>query len=195
MGTRSQAFIVVPLAIGTLIGLFVALGCLLVGALGIPARLHMPLLLRAAGAGPLALGAACMAWLFRYRSPLAVLVSTYLSIQRALRGEIPQKALPSTEPLILQGPQRHVRHPMYFAVVVIWLGWWLLLDYTLVLFMTFFFLLWFTLVVIRFEERELKALFAERYQAYAEAVPMIFPSLRPRWPLPSPSEALRKGSN
>ena len=71
---------------------------------------------------------------------------------------------------------------MYFAVVAMLLGWWLLLDYTVLLFVALFFLLWFTLVVIRFEERELKALFGEPYEAYARAVPKIFPSLKPSWP-------------
>ena len=70
---------------------------------------------------------------------------------------------------------------MYFAVVVLFLGWWLLLDYTLLLFMALLFLLWFTLVVIRFEEQELRALFGEEYEAYARAVPKFFPSWKARW--------------
>ena len=71
---------------------------------------------------------------------------------------------------------------MYFAVVVLLLGWWLLVDYTFLLFMTFFFFLWFNLVVIRFEEQELKVLYPEEYAAYAKAVPRFFPCLRRRWP-------------
>jgi protein-S-isoprenylcysteine O-methyltransferase Ste14 len=102
-------------------------------------------------------------------------------MRKASRKSLPQKVLARTEPLILRGPQRHVRHPLYFAVIVLLLGWWLLLDYTLLLLMALLFFLWFTVVVIRFEEQELRALFGEEYEAYAEAVPMIFPSLKPRW--------------
>jgi protein-S-isoprenylcysteine O-methyltransferase Ste14 len=70
---------------------------------------------------------------------------------------------------------------LYFAVVIILLGWWLVLDYTFLLFMATFFFLWFNLVVIRFEERELKALYPEEYETYANTVPRFFPSLRSRW--------------
>ena len=65
--------------------------------------------------------------------------------------------------------------------MVIVVGWWLLLDRTLVLFMAFLFFLWFNFVVIRFEERELRALFGEQYEAYAKAVPRFIPSLRRKW--------------
>ena len=71
---------------------------------------------------------------------------------------------------------------MYFAVVVLLVGWWLVLDYTFVLLMAFFFFLWFNLVIIRFEEAELMALYGEQYAAYVQAVPKFFPSLRRRWP-------------
>jgi protein-S-isoprenylcysteine O-methyltransferase Ste14 len=71
---------------------------------------------------------------------------------------------------------------MYFAVVVLLLGWWLVLDYTLILLLAVFFFLWFTLVVIQFEELELRTLFGEEYEAYTRAVPMIFPSPRSKWP-------------
>jgi protein-S-isoprenylcysteine O-methyltransferase Ste14 len=47
---------------------------------------------------------------------------------------------------------------VFRRVVALFLGWWLLLDFTLLLFMAFLFFLWFHLVVIRFEEKELKAL-------------------------------------
>ena len=70
---------------------------------------------------------------------------------------------------------------MYFAVVVLLLGWWLVLDYTFLLFMAFLFFLWFNLVVIRFEEKELRALYREEYETYAKSVPRFFPSLKRRW--------------
>jgi protein-S-isoprenylcysteine O-methyltransferase Ste14 len=67
---------------------------------------------------------------------------------------------------------------MYFAVVVMVLGWWLVLDYTFLLLLAGLLTLWFNLVVIRFEERELRAIFAQQYEAYAKSVPKFIPSLR-----------------
>ena len=180
MRTREQALIVVPLIIGTLICVFAVIGYVVAGALGIPVRLHLPVMMRAAGVGVLAFGFAFMGWIFKYRSPVEIIISTYVTMRKSIRGAPPQEKSARTEPLILRGPQRHVRHPLYFAVVVLFLGWWLLLDYTFLLFMALLFLLWFTMVVIRFEEQELRALFGEEYEAYARAVPMILPSLRPR---------------
>jgi protein-S-isoprenylcysteine O-methyltransferase Ste14 len=181
MERRGQALIVVPLIIGVLTGAFAILGRFMVGALGIPVRLHIPTVMRAASVGVLAFGFVFLGWLFRYRSPVEILISTYLTMRKASRVTLPDEALGRTEPLVLRGPQRHVRHPLYFAVVVILFGWWLLLDYTFLLLMALLFFLWFTVVVIRFEEQELMALFGEEYEAYARVVPMIFPSLRPRW--------------
>jgi protein-S-isoprenylcysteine O-methyltransferase Ste14 len=65
--------------------------------------------------------------------------------------------------------------------VVLLFGWWLVLAYTFLLFMAFFFFLWFNLVVIRFEEKELRALYGKQYETYAKTVPRFFPSLKCRW--------------
>lgn len=93
----------------------------------------------------------------------------------------PQKETPQgTEPLILEGPRRCLRHTLYFAAVLNFMGWWLLIDFTLLLFMALFFFLWFTLVMIPFQEKELRELFGEEYGEYTRAVPMFFPALRPK---------------
>ena len=65
--------------------------------------------------------------------------------------------------------------------MVLLLGWWLVLDYTFLLFTALLFFLWFNIVVIRFEEKELKALYREEYETYAKSVPRFFPSLKCRW--------------
>jgi protein-S-isoprenylcysteine O-methyltransferase Ste14 len=156
------------------------LGYLLGYALGIPDRFHLSPAIRAAGVAVLGLGFAILGWILRYRKPGEILVSTYVTMRKKIRGAPPEEQSSRSEPLILQGPQRYVRHPLYFADVVLLLGWWLALDYTFLLFMTFFFFLWFNLVVIRFEEKELKALYPKEYEAYAKAVPRFFPSLKCR---------------
>jgi protein-S-isoprenylcysteine O-methyltransferase Ste14 len=181
MGSRQQALIVVPLIISVLTGAFGVIGYFMEIAFGMPSRLCMPPALRGVGVIVLALGFFFMGWLFRYRKPAEILASTYVTIRKSIRGIQPDDASDRTEPLILQGPQRHVRHPLYFAVVVLFIGWWLALDYTFLLFMAFLFFLWFNLVVIRFEEKELKALYREEYETYAKSVPRFFPSLKCKW--------------
>jgi len=181
MGLRQQALIVVPLIISVLAGAFGVLGYFMEIAFGMPSRLCMPPALRGVGVIVLALGFLFMGWLFRYRKPAEILASTYVTMRKSIRRTRPDDASARAEPLILQGPQRHVRHPLYFAVVVLLLGWWLVLDCTFLLFMAFLFFLWFNLVVIRFEEKELKALYREEYETYAKSVPRFFPSLKCRW--------------
>lgn len=182
MSLKCRAMIVVPLAIVALATTFGAIGWILVRWLGLPVRFQMPWPLRAGGIVVLGLGLAILGWLSKYRRPGDVLVSTYMSMRQCLRKTASPQSDARIEPLVFQGPQRHVRHPMYFAVVLLWLGWWLVLDYTFVLLLAFFFFLWFNLVVIRFEEAELMTLYSEQYAAYAKAVPRFFPSLRRRWP-------------
>jgi len=181
MRIRQQSLIVIPLIISVLAGAFGILGYFIGIAFGMPGRLCMPPALRGVGVVVLALGFLFMGWVFRYRKPAEILTSTYVTMRKSIRRMRPDDASARTEPLILQGPQRHVRHPLYFAVVVILLGWWLVLDYTFILFTAFLFFLWFNLVVIRFEEKELKALYREEYEAYAKSVPRFFPSWKCRW--------------
>ena len=181
MSIRQQSLIVVPFIIGTLASAFSILGYYIGIALGMPGRLCMPPALRAVGIVVLALGFLLMGWLFRYRKPIDILVSTYVTIRKSFKRTRPDEASARTEPLIVQGPQRHVRHPLYFAVVVLFLGWWMVLDCTFLLFTAFLFFLWFNAVVIRFEEKELQALYKEDYETYAKSVPRFFPSSRCRW--------------
>jgi protein-S-isoprenylcysteine O-methyltransferase Ste14 len=181
VGTRKQALVVVPLVIATLTGVFAVVGLFVVTALGIAKHLQMPPSVRVVGIGTLALGFAFMAWIFRYRSPVEIVTSTYETMRNAGRPLAAQRTSARTEPLVVLGPHRHVRHPLYFAVVVLFVGWWLLLGYTVLVIMAILFLIWFRMVVIRFEERELRMLFAD-YDAYSKAVPTLFPSLTARWP-------------
>jgi protein-S-isoprenylcysteine O-methyltransferase Ste14 len=181
MSTQLQAVLVVPLIILALCAAFAAIGCLLDYVLGIPARLQMPWAVRASGLVVLGIGFALLGWLAKYRKPLDVLVSTYVTIHKSIRKTAEEEPAGRSEPLVLRGPQRHVRHPMYFAVFVMVCGWWLVIDYTFIMWMAVFFYLWFNFVVIRFEEAELMALYGQEYVEYVKAVPRFFPSLRKKW--------------
>jgi protein-S-isoprenylcysteine O-methyltransferase Ste14 len=182
MGLKLRALFVVPCLILTLCSLFGLAGYFLGRICGIPDSFHFPWIVHVLGAIVLAAGFAMIAWIWRYRKPVDILVSTYVTIYKNVRRTPPENPSARTEPLVLEGPQRYVRNPMYFAVVLLWLGWWLVADCTFLLLMAFFFFLWFNLVVIRVEERELRALYGEEYEKYARAVPRFFPSWKSRWP-------------
>jgi len=119
MNARRQALIVVPSVICVLASAFGVVGYFLGIAVGLPTRCSMPPLLRGFGVVVLGLGFLFLGWLFRYRKPGEVITSTYVSMRNAVKGPRTDETCSRTEPLVLLGPQRHVRHPMYFAVVVL----------------------------------------------------------------------------
>ncbi len=180
MVTKKQAFLMVPLVISVLIVIFGLIGNLIGIVFGLPTRLGLPLPVRAFGVIVLLAGFLLLVWVFSYRKPVDVMVSTFLTMRKVITGTLTKDKSARTEPLVLEGPQRYVRHPMYFAVVVLVLGWWLVLDYTFVLLMAGLLILWFNLVVIRFEEQELRAVFGEQYESYSKSVPRFIPSFRRR---------------
>ncbi|MDP2422751.1 MAG: isoprenylcysteine carboxylmethyltransferase family protein [Bacteroidales bacterium] len=174
------ALIVVPLLVGLLLYAFCGLGHLLGSALGIPARLGLPLAFRFTGLLALAVGFGILAWLFKHRSPFDVIVSTYITLTKSLTKVGLDEHAVRSEHLVITGPHRFVRHPLYSAVIILVAGWWLVLDYTFLLFCVGFLTVWFNLVVAPFEERELRALFGAQYEAYARATPRFLPSIRRR---------------
>jgi len=182
MNIKLKAVLTVPLLIGFFVCVIGLLGYLTGRILMIPVRLGMPSAVRFFGIAVLLSGFLFMGWLFKYRRPGEILVSTYVTIRKAVMRIQPEAISKRTESLILTGPQMHVRHPLYFAVVLLLLGWWLTLDYTFILLMAIAFFLWYNLVVIPFEEKELKALYPKEYEKYIKAVPRFFPSIKPRWP-------------
>ena len=181
MENRWKALFIAPSVICVLIAVYTAATYLAMRFLGIPFHLELPPAMRLAGAPLLLLGLAFLFWTFRCRRFQDVAESTYLMMRGVVRG-MAFDGSERVEPLNLDGPHRYVRHPMYFGIVATFLGWWMLLDRTLILLVTVVFLVWFMFVVIPLEERELRALYGDEYRAYAACVPMIVPSVRARWP-------------
>lgn len=181
MNTQQKALVAVPIMVFAITSIFGMLGLFFGSVLGLPSRLGVPVFIRGCGVLVLFSGFSLMGWLLKYRTPIEIITSTYESMQKA-RKRTPQcNAGARTETLVFHGPQRYVRHPMYLAVVLLFAGCWLVLDYTLLLFMASFFLLWFNLVVIQFEEKELKALYGIEYEVYVKTVPRFFPLLGRKW--------------
>jgi protein-S-isoprenylcysteine O-methyltransferase Ste14 len=171
---RTKALLWVPMAVSAVLMLFLALGYLVVAILGIPPTLGFVLHVRLFGALPLVVGFLFLLWLFRYRKPADILVSTYVTFSK-VRGVSLEKPLGRTEPLVIRGPHRYVRHPLYLGVVLLVLSFWVLLDYTLLLFSAILLLLWFNFVVAPFEEKELRAMFGDHYGQYSREVPRMIP--------------------
>jgi protein-S-isoprenylcysteine O-methyltransferase Ste14 len=84
-----------------------------------------------------------------------------------------------TRHLVVTGLYRHVRNPMYVAVVAVILGQGLLLGNVSVLWYTVLVWLVFHLFVLAYEEPTLRATFATEYDAFRANVPRWVPRLRP----------------
>ena len=175
MRTGVRAIILVPIIVLIVLVAFLTVGYLLTIAFRIPPRLNFPLFIRSIGVLTLLSGALFFRWLFNFRRPVDILISTYVSFSKARRKLDLKERSGRTEPLVVRGPYKYVRHPLYSGVVLLLVGWWLLVDYSFLLLSTILLLLWFNYVVAPFEEKELRAIFGEEYEKYAKEVPRIIP--------------------
>jgi protein-S-isoprenylcysteine O-methyltransferase Ste14 len=156
------------------LGLF-TLASVATNLLGLPASFDPPLALRLTGAVMLVTGVAFASWLLRYRSPLTMITSTYYTFSKMFARAPMSKLEGRTEPLVVEGPQKYVRNPLYFAATTLFFGWALVWGGTALLVGAAFVLVWFALVQIPFEEKELRAIFGEEFVRYAAEVPMLIP--------------------
>ena len=178
-GVRKAAAVAFPIIVMIVSALF-AISYLLSGLLGLPNTLSPPLALRLVGCAVIVAGLAVAEWIFRYRSPADMIVSTYITFTKAFSRSRISEGAGRAEPLVIIGPQRYVRNPLYFGVVVMVLGWALLTAYSFIFVAAVVFLLWFGLVMITFDERELRALFGEEWVRYSERTPMLIPLTKRR---------------
>ncbi len=84
--------------------------------------------------------------------------------------------------LVVRGPYRYTRNPMYLGGGAIWLGWSVFYGSAII---ASAFLIWVAVTnfaVIPWEERSLEKAFGEGYRQYRDAVPRWIP--RPRGGLP-----------
>jgi protein-S-isoprenylcysteine O-methyltransferase Ste14 len=173
-GRAKAAAVALPIITALIVALF-ALSYGISVALGLPSSLNLPAPVRIIGAIISVLGLSMITWTFRQRSPGSVIVSTYITFNKALRRILPAEKAGRTEQLVVIGPQRYTRNPLYFGVMVMVLGWALFGAYSFVFVATLVLLIWFTLVLIPFEERELRALFGYEWVRYSQETPMLIP--------------------
>ena len=77
--------------------------------------------------------------------------------------------------MVVVGPYRYMRHPLYFNIILMFAGLWLALDYTFIILGDAFLFLWFYFFLEDLEERELRLLYSEDYEKYAREVPKMIP--------------------
>ena len=110
---------------------------------------------------------------------IAALLRTWAAAY--LQSERVHDANLRTEGVVADGPYRHLRNPLYLGNLLLAVGMGLIASRV-----GFFILvvghLIFLLRLIGREESELLATQGERYRAYFDAVPRLWPSLRPRVP-------------
>lgn len=176
---RGSAYLVLPSIAALITALYLAgmgLGLLL----GLPWDLGLPLPLRALGLVPIGYGLGMLAWVLRFRGVYPVVESTWATF-RKLMGRLPLETLGGrTEPLVVAGPYRLVRHPLYSGVDGLTLGIAILVDHPWAYLGALALGLWFLLVLAPFEERELRVLFGPAYDEYKRRVRRFLPIRRPR---------------
>jgi protein-S-isoprenylcysteine O-methyltransferase Ste14 len=164
---------------GTIIGVIVWglfwLASMVTGLLGIPSDLGLPPALRLVGGAIAVAGLGLALWLLRYRNPLTMIVSTYFTFVKMFTRRPISRLEGRSEPLVVVGPQKYVRNSLYLGAVTMFLGWGILTDSTSSLVGVGFILLWFRLIQIPFEEKELRAIFGEQHERYSAEVPMLIP--------------------
>lgn len=170
-----KASIIASLIILAIIYAFFRLAYLIAGIFDIPQSLSFPIFVRAVGLVLLGVGITLALWLLKYRRPETMIVSTYYTFRKLFTRTPIEKPSGRMELLVIKGPQRYLRHPLYFAVTAIFFGWGLLIGETSYLIMSIILLLWFRLIQIPFEEKELLALFGDQYRKYMQATPMLLP--------------------
>ena len=99
--------------------------------------------------------------------------SSYLHARVVYAAEV------KTESLVADGPYRRVRNPLYFANVLMVLGMGAMMSRA-GFFVAVVAMLVFCYRLILREEAELQASQGEQYERYRNAVPRLWPSLRPR---------------
>jgi protein-S-isoprenylcysteine O-methyltransferase Ste14 len=107
----------------------------------------------------------------------AALIRTWASSY--LHATVVYAAEVKTESLVADGPYRRVRNPLYFANVLLAIGMGALMSRTGFLVAVAAMLLFCHRLILR-EESELRKSQGEPYERYRNAVPRLWPSLRPR---------------
>jgi len=168
------AAVTLPIILAIILTLF-GIGYAITVVLGLPRSLGLPVVARGLGGVAVMLGLGAAAWMFRLRGAANVIVSTYVTFTKIFRRTPVAERSERTELLVVGGPQKYVRHPLYAGIVLMTFGWAILSSSTFVLVATVVVFAWFRFLLIPFEEKELNALFGDQYRKYCDATPAMVP--------------------
>ena len=171
----AKAFLGWGAAVGLLLWGLASLGSVVSHLLLLPPTLVLPPAIGALGWAMILTGTGLAVWLIRYRHPSEMIVSTYYTFVKMFTRAPVSKVEGRTEPLVVRGPLKYTRNPLYLGALTVFLGWDLVTGVTASLVGFLFIVAWFRLVQILFEEKELRAMFGDKYARYAEEVPMLIP--------------------
>ncbi len=175
--TRRAAYLAIPVIAGLVGTLYAA--CLGVGALlRLPWDLGLPWAFRLLGLVPVAYAGLMLGWVLRFRGPRTILESTWVTFLKLVRRLPLDVAGGRTEPLVVAGPYRVVRHPLYSGVDALTFGIAVLVDHPWAYLGALAVGLWFAVVLAPFEERELRSLFGHAYADYSRSVRRFLPFRR-----------------
>ena len=170
-----KAFLGWGAAVGFIIWGLTSLGSVTSHLLGLPSTLGLPPAMGMLGWAMTLAGTGLAIWLIKYRHPAEMIISTYFTFVKMFTRAPVSELEGRTERLVVKGPQKYVRNPLYLGAMAIFLGWDLVTGVTASLVGFLFILGWFRFVEIPFEERELGAIFGDQYAHYAAEVPMLIP--------------------
>ncbi len=174
---RRQSLAAIPVIAGLVLSLYL-IGAGVAALAGLPVNLGLPWAVRLLGLPLTAYGVGMAGWAVAFRGPAAVLESTWVTLLKLLRRMPLELRSGRTEPLVVAGPYRFVRHPLYSGVDGLTFGIALLADHPWAYLGAVALALWLAVVLAPFEERELLALFGPPYADYMRSVRRFLPVRR-----------------
>jgi protein-S-isoprenylcysteine O-methyltransferase Ste14 len=120
---------------------------------------------------------------FRWLGWLLILLGLSVLLDAFVRFTLYGRGTPApymlTERLVITGSYRHVRNPMYIAIVSIVVGEAVILGQRVLLLYAFVLWMSFQIFVLSYEEPSLRRRYGEQYDKYCTAVRRWWPRVRP----------------
>lgn len=136
----------------------------------------LPYWLAPRGRRPDLLGAGAVGWLLIVAGAALYFVTAFWGF--AIRGQGTPLPIDAPKKLVVEGPYRVVRNPMYWAVASVMLGEAAVFDSVALVEWAAGFFAGTVLFVLFVEEPSLRQKFGEEYEEYCRNVPRLFPRLR-----------------
>lgn len=162
-------------SITLLVYLLLSLGALIVQSLGISPGFAPQLQFRILGEIFICIGVTISIWVVLARGARNMLVSTGVTFIKLFGRFSIREIGGRNEQLVISGPQKYTRNPLYLGAIISFLGWSLMINSTSFVVGTCLVTIWIVLIQIPFEERELRALFGKDYINYSSTVPVLIP--------------------